>query len=220
MKSWLDLAVLVLTIAGGLSRSNGLSSETTTMKVSGGRFRAGSFRDGQPPPAVTTWVVDGTNLQLSSRLVPNDRTQILEALAQIASPDTLSTNDDSKGNRTVRTCNVVVVFDGNEDETFQKCSQGPNFEFVITDGKGRQKDRADNYIVDDCLPWLQSLGGRIHLVSADKELQKRVQASGYMNGGSCIHPPKFWKEILPNLQEQQRQKVGQVPNSSFRRQST
>lgn len=160
------------------------------------RRHTGSFLN-RAPPRITTWLIDGTNLQCS-RTVPNDRDQILQALFAIATPPDPA-NTGASNSKQDRIDNVVVVFDGNEDESFQLYSKGPNFEWVITDGKGRIKDRADNYIVDKALPSILGLGGRIHLVSADNALGKRVQASGKMKGGSVIHPPKFWREFLPTL---------------------
>ena len=142
-------------------------------------------------PECVTWLVDGNNLQCS-RFVPRDRGAIIEELKKVASPDDYA---DEKA-----ISNVVLVFDGNEDEPFQKTVESKWFQYVVADGKGKKKDRADDYMVDHAMPELQALGGRVHLVSADKELGKRIQATGIMNGGSLVHPPKFWKQYLPNLQ--------------------
>jgi hypothetical protein len=142
------------------------------------------------PPSLVTWVIDGTNLQCS-RPVPNQRPTILEELEKMASP----------ANREPPISNVFVVFDGEEDEAFQQVRlESKWFQYVVTDGKGRQKNRADDYIVHEAIPALMPLGGRIHLVTADKELGKRVVAMGAMKGGSLVHPPKFWIQYLPNLQ--------------------
>ena len=72
------------------------------------------------------------------------------------------------------------------------------------------------------MPELQCLQGRIHVVTADKELCKRIvkecnnsnndsddennkKKKIKLNGGNFIHPPKFWKQYLPNLRQQQQQ---------------
>lgn len=142
------------------------------------------------PPDCVTWLVDGNNLQCS-RFVPSERETIVEELKKVASQDYADEKAIS---------NVVLVFDGDEDESFQKTVESKWFQYIITDGKGKKKDRADDYMVEHAMPELQALGGRVHLVSADKELGKRIQATGMMNGGSMVHPPKFWKQYLPNLQ--------------------
>jgi hypothetical protein len=84
---------------------------------------------------------------------------------------------------------------------------------VVTDGEGKRKDRADDYIIEHALPELQARFNDhqspeqrhvVHLVSADKELRKRALATRKMNGGSVVYPPKFWKQYLPNLQQKDR----------------
>lgn len=162
----------------------GLAATTSTETTWTGRLNT-------TPPSLVTWLVDGNNLACS-RSVPNDRETIIEELGKMASPDDANPS---------RISNVVLVFDGHEGEQLDKKIKSQWFQYVITDGMGREKDRADNYIVEHAVPSLKPLGGRVHLVSADKELGKRVQSSGIMKGGSLIHPPKFWKEYLPNLQQ-------------------
>uniref|UniRef100_A0A7S4EQ88 NYN domain-containing protein n=1 Tax=Pseudo-nitzschia australis TaxID=44445 RepID=A0A7S4EQ88_9STRA len=116
------------------------------------------------------------------------------------------------------TTNVFVVFDGNEDEHSERIIATETdlwFRCAVTDGRHRRKDRADDYIVDCAIPHLHKLieerfrnkqgTTKVHLVSADKELQKRVLATRVMNGGSIVHPPKFWKDYLPVLRKQQQE---------------
>ena len=163
--------------------------------------------------------------------------------------------------------NVVLIFDGNEDENFtdddnSSTSEGKAkilfeqkwFQCIITDGTNKVKDRADDYIVDYVIPSLlkleqqkeekivpttsksatiptttisknntdtsriieltettnvNTINTKVHLVTADQELQKRVRATRIMKSGSCIHPPKFWKEYLPILQQQQQEQQQQ-----------
>ncbi|CAB9521317.1 expressed unknown protein [Seminavis robusta] len=159
-------------------------------------------------PSLVTWLIDGTNLACS-RHVPGDREALVERLQEIASPIGTSAADDDG---TTIVTNVVLVFDGDEDEVFSKSTFGW-FQQIVTDGKGKVKDRADDHIVQHVLPELQQLNGRVHLVSADKELGKRVQASGVMKGGSMVHPPKFWKEYLPNLQQRRQVQAQQRKKS-------
>lgn len=151
------------------------------------------------PPSLVTWLVDGNNLQCS-RFVPNERQAIIEELQKIASPNDVNINADDDDQKPIS--NVFLVFDGDEEESFLhiKSQQTKWFQYVITDGEGKQKDRADDFIVNHAIPELQILGGRVHLVSADKELGKRVTATGVMKGGSLVHPPKFWQKYLGNLQ--------------------
>jgi hypothetical protein len=144
------------------------------------------------PPALVTWLIDGNNLQCS-RSVPNERQTILDELQMIASPD------DAKSNDLGRIRNIFVVFDGDDNEIFQHNVESKWFQYVVTDGNGRKEGRADDYIVEHAIPSLKPLHGRIHLVTADKELSKRVRNTGAMKGGSLVHPPKFWTQYLPNL---------------------
>lgn len=166
------------------------------------------------PPIMTTWLIDGNNLKCF-RGVPDDRSQIIAELGKISSPKTQSTS--------TRITHVVLVFDGNHNETFTK-TVSPDcwFTVCVTEGFGRVKDRADDYIVNVALPeshaqTLELLAaidttggsshskGRVHLVSADKKLGKR--AARLMGGGSIVHPQKFWQYYLTNLQ-QAREKDG------------
>jgi hypothetical protein len=178
-----------------------------------------------PSPTMVTWLVDGNNLSCS-RKVPNERETILKELLEIASLRDVGswdacrreTDEDPRndGSETPLVSSVVVVFDGNEDETSDATFVEDDrwFEWTVTDGSNRSKDRADDWIVDKAIPSLQKVidervskgmgTGRVHLVSADRELQKRVGATRIMNGGSFVHPPKFWKDYLPVLQDQQR----------------
>lgn len=177
-----------------------------------------------PSPTMITWLVDGNNLSCS-RKVPNEREIILQELRKIASPyDGINCVDDVVSN-------VVVVFDGNEDECFPgdeelhghhpaqiTVERNLWFRWAVTDGTNRKKDRADDYIINCVIPdYLQTLCDannktqhaslhRVHLVSADKQLQKRVLKTRIMNGGSFVHPPQFWKDYLPVLQQKQIQK--------------
>ena len=165
---------------------------------------------------MVTWLVDGNNLSCS-RDVPNEREAILRELSKIASPR--ATDDDDCSNSKLHNpiiSNIIVVFDGNEGETSDSTvvETDKYLEWTVTDGRDRLKDRADDWIVDRCIPHLrrciderfsQGKGTtRVHLVSADKGLQKRVGATRIFHGGSFVHPPKFWKDYLPVLQEQQR----------------
>ena len=176
---------------------------------------------------MVTWLVDGNNLSCS-RGVPNERETILRELAKVASPrsslsgggDDRHANDqcskspsDSKPPKSISY--VVIVFDGNEDEASDRTvvDEDKWLEWTVTDGRKRLKDRADDWIVDKTIPNLHRLvnerlsGGmgstRVNLVSADRALQKRVRATRIMNGGSFVHPPKFWKDYIPVLQKQQ-----------------
>ncbi|CAJ1954757.1 unnamed protein product [Cylindrotheca closterium] len=175
-----------------------------------------------------------------------ERNEVIQEIQQIASPSSSSSSsssaifslrhdDDDDGNdanppdivltkkqrklqqRQNSIANVVLVFDGNENEEFQELiTNHPWFQVIITDGKGKRKDRADDYIVHHALPQLnerffekqqeKSSGSHVvHLVSADKELRKRAIATRMTNGGSVVYPPKFWKQYLPNLIKQQQQ---------------
>lgn len=181
-------------------------------------YLAASTISTPPTSLVVTWLIDGNNVKCS-RGVPDDRNAMIEELQKIASPKLsqtmeISTTDRSKStnNPPEMIANVILVFDGDHNETLEiSVSQDLWFQVVITDGFGGQKDRADNYIIDKALLELQlppSLGGvstssKVHLVSADKELGKRAAATRRMGGGSIVHPPKFWKQYLPNLQERQ-----------------
>uniref|UniRef100_A0A7S2MIT5 NYN domain-containing protein n=1 Tax=Helicotheca tamesis TaxID=374047 RepID=A0A7S2MIT5_9STRA len=149
-------------------------------------------------PSVVTWLVDGSNLRCS-RGVPHERDSIIEELQKIASPSDMKTTNC----RDVLISNVVLVFDGDHNETFHKSRLSSWFQYIVTDGKDKQKDRGDDYIIEQALPELKDLDGRVHLVTADKDLGKRARATGIMKGGSIVHPPKFWKQYLPNLQVKQ-----------------
>ena len=160
-----------------------------------------------PAPTMITWLVDGNNLSCS-RKVPNERETILRELSKIASPRSLHPGVIS---------NIVVVFDGREDEDSDVTvvEKDKWMEWTVTDGRNRLKDRADDWIVDTAIPRLHNVidqrisenkgSTKVNLVSADKELQKRVGATHILNGGSFVHPPKFWNEYLPVLQAQQQQ---------------
>ena len=181
-----------------------------------------------PSPTMVVWLIDGNNLSCA-RKVPNERETILRELTKIASPIASISGDgngigygETSRSTTTTTAkpmpisNVVVVFDGNEDETSDTTTIEKErwFEWTVTDGRGRLPGRADDWIVRHSIPKLRKTieervsgkmgSARVNLVSADKELRKRVRATGIMNGGSFIHPPKFWNEYLPVLQEQQR----------------
>jgi hypothetical protein len=160
-------------------------------------------------PRIVTWLIDGNNLKCS-RGVPNDRDTIIQELRRIASPKTTTTttttNHDDDDDPIILLSNVVLVFDGDHDETYsQHFSDDAMFQYVITDGGGDEpKDRADNYMIDMALPRdLKALEGNVHLVTADKELGKRARATRIMKGGSVVPPSKFWKQYLPNLQTKQ-----------------
>ena len=165
-----------------------------------------------PSPTMVTWLVDGNNLSCS-RKVPNERAAILRELSKIASPRV----GGSSAPRPTVISNVVVVFDGNEDEESDVTvvEESKWLEWTVTDGKDRLKDRADDWIVDTAIPRLREVieqriaenkgSTKVNLVSADKELQKRVIATSILNGGCFVHPPKFWNEYLPVLQEQQQE---------------
>ena len=180
-------------------------------------------------PTMIIWLIDGNNLSCS-RGVPNERETILRELAKVASPRSSisigrDNNDHETKNRSEHLkhpmpskpiSNVVVVFDGNEDEASNRTIVDKDncLEWTITDGRNRVKDRADDWIVDKTVPTLRRLiderivdgkgSTRVNLVSADRELQKRVKAACILNGGSFVHPPKFWRDYIPVLQEQQQ----------------
>jgi hypothetical protein len=173
-------------------------------------------------PTIVTWLIDGTNLQCCSGSGSRGRKNREEVINEVEQIPSLSSaellpnhnNDsDSKCSKTPIT-NVVLVFDGNDNEAFQKRIWSPWFQVVVTDGEGKRKDRADDYIIEHALPELQARFNDddqtpeqrhvVHLVSADKELRKRAVATRKMNGGSAVYPPKFWKNYLPNLQQKDR----------------
>ena len=164
-----------------------------------------------PSPTMVTWLIDGNNLSCS-RKVPNEREFILRELSKMASPresGSLRLDPDVISN-------VVVVFDGNEDEEsdITVTEETKWLEWTVTDGRNRLKDRADDWIVNNAIPRLHEMieqrsnenkgSTKVNLVSADKELQKRVRATRILCGGSFIHPPRFWNDYLPILQEQQK----------------
>jgi GTPase involved in cell partitioning and DNA repair len=168
-------------------------------------------------PKIVTWLIDGNNLKCF-RGVPDDRDSLIQELQRIASTKTdeqrdsiiIGSNnnneDEDEGEAAdvvPSISNVVLVFDGDQDETFSKhVSKCSWFQHVITDGRDKHKDRADNYMIDEALPKdLKSLQGKVHLVTADKELGKRARATRIMKGGSVVPPSKFWKQYLPNLQK-------------------
>eukprot|EP00534_Pseudo-nitzschia_fraudulenta_P008104 CAMPEP_0201147450 /NCGR_PEP_ID=MMETSP0851-20130426/8998_1 /ASSEMBLY_ACC=CAM_ASM_000631 /TAXON_ID=183588 /ORGANISM="Pseudo-nitzschia fraudulenta, Strain WWA7" /LENGTH=213 /DNA_ID=CAMNT_0047423287 /DNA_START=392 /DNA_END=1033 /DNA_ORIENTATION=+ len=199
---------------------------------------------------MVAWLVDGNNLSCS-KTVPADRETILRELAKIASPrgGCVSTtgmdcvwDDRDSGSKPVPATTpittsstpvvvVVVVFDGNEDELSERTEESSDrwLRWTVTEGIGRKKDRADDWIVEKAVPYLVDLvadqprlqqqqgcsdgegrrqrrtTARVNLVSADKDLQKRVKATEILRGGSVVHPPKFWKDYLPVLQEKQRE---------------
>lgn len=205
-------------------------------------FTSSGILDTIQKPSIVTWLIDGTNLQCcsscgggsgnSGNMGRLEREQVVQEIRQIASPSTINVSDlplslvESKGGLTKKQrrkqtpiANVVLVFDGGEDEEFQESIIHQWFQVIVTDGKGKRKDRADDYIIDHALPQLKdrfprdarkSLFHMVHLVSADKELRKRAAATRMMNRGSMVHPPKFWKQYLPNLQQQQQQQLTQT----------
>jgi hypothetical protein len=173
-------------------------------------------------PTIVTWLIDGTNLQCCSASAGGsrgrkDRQEVINEVEQIPSLSSAELlpnhNSDCKCNK-IPITNVVLVFDGNDNEAFQKRIWSPWFQVVVTDGEGKRKDRADDYIIEHALPELQARFNDddqtpeqrhvVHLVSADKELRKRALATRKMNGGSVVYPPKFWKQYLPNLQQKDR----------------
>jgi len=201
-------------VAGGLVTTNNKQDGTW-------RGNLGSL----PSPTMVTWLVDGNNLSCS-RKVPNEREIILRELIKIASPRAESTSSSSSTSTNSVApkqpdviSNIVVVFDGNEDEESDVTIVENDvwMEWTVTDGRNRLKDRADNWIVDTAIPRLRTVIDhrisenqgftKVNLVSADKELQKRVSATRILNGGSFIHPPKFWNEYLPVLQAQQQKRT-------------
>jgi hypothetical protein len=234
-------AAALAVVAGGLAIPN-----NNNKKNNGGtrswRGNLGSI----PPPTMVTWLVDGNNLSCS-REVPNERETILRELSKIASPrastitgsptgsgsdcdcDTASRDnqsdsdiqDDEPSKLHHPISNIVVVFDGNEDETSDTTVVETDkwLEWTVTDGRDRLKDRADDWIVDRAIPHLRQFiderlsqgkgTTRVNLISADKDLRKRVGSTRILHGGSFVHPPKFWKDYLPVLQEQQRKQQQQ-----------
>lgn len=168
-----------------------------------------------PSPTMVAWLVDGNNLSCS-RGVPNERETILRELATVASPRSSILGGGPKDPMPSKPISyVVIVFDGNEDEASDRTivDEDKWLQWTVTDGRNRMKDRADDWIIENAIPSLHRLadkrssGGmgktRVNLVSADRELQKRVRATRILNGGSFVHPPKFWKDYLPVLQKQQ-----------------
>ena len=174
--------------------------------------------DTKQKPSIVTWLIDGTNLQCCSSRGRKDRQHVIREIEKIASSSKIVEEDTAanSGIEAFPISNVVLVFDGDHDETFEKIVQNRWFQVVITDGKGKRKDRADDYIVNHALPELQARFGIerashspkfvVHLISADRTLRKRAAATRLMYGGSTVDPPKFWKDYLPNLQ-QRRLKV-------------
>lgn len=171
-------------------------------------------------PTIVSWLIDGSNLQCCSGRGSNrstygrkDREDVIQEMKQMSScSSTKMSHGNKKKSKKTPIANVILVFDGNEDEVFQKLVWSPWFQVVITDGEGKRKDRADDYIIEYALPELHDrFSGEqehrhvVHLVSADKELRKRAVATRKMNGGSVVYPPKFWKQYLPNLQQKYRQ---------------
>ena len=178
--------------------------------------------DTKQKPAVVTWLIDGTNLQCCSSRGRKDRQHVISEIEKIASSSHRMKGDDADKSDVVAcpVCNVVLVFDGNHDESFEKIVRNRWFQIVITDGKDKRKDRADDYIVNHALPELQDRFGIervplsskfvVHLVSADRTLRKRASATRLMYGGSTVDPPKFWKDYLPNLQQQKLKTEGRI----------
>ena len=226
---WLDVttwAAWMAVMVGGLAVPS-----TDTSSNGSWRGNLGSI----PSPTMVTWLVDGTNL-MCSRNVPNDRETILRELSKMASPRCDGSNSGAldggqrdKGNSHTTTkkkempliSNVVVVFDGTQDEDSDKTVVDTDrwLEWTVTDGRNRVKDRADDWIVEHAIPRLQTIIDRrlddeegstkVNLVSADMDLQKRVRSTRILNGGSLVHPPRFWKDYLPILQEQQQERQQQ-----------
>lgn len=146
----------------------------------------------------TTWLIDGDNLRCS-RGVPSYRTDLIRELKIVASPK--SRTHEKQGDKI---SNVVLVFDGKHNETFHSTTCPDTwFECIITDGRKKEKDRADTFIVNHVMPKIKEEFeyGDIHVVTADRELQKRARATGCMKRGSTVCPQKFWKQYLPVLQE-------------------
>jgi hypothetical protein len=136
-------------------------------------------RDDQLPPT-TTWVIDGNNLK-GQRGVPSERQAIADRLKMIT----------RHNNQT----NVVLVFDGRRGEEgafhCDECHHGSQFHFVVTE----LPQSADDYIVDA----VSTQQGRVHVVTADKELGLRARQTRNLRGGAIVNPLKFWKNYIPNL---------------------
>ena len=158
-------------------------------------------------PPIVTWIIDGNNLK-GFRGVPSDRQAIIDELQTVASPpDRMLSSTVTLTGKQQPISNVVLVFDSNntQNESFQKASFGPWFEYVIATPMKNYttNDRADDYIIHQAMPQLshEYQNGKIHLVTADKDLGKRAVASGWMKGGSIVNPSKFWKKYLPSLKQ-------------------
>lgn len=172
--------------------------------------------DMKAKPRLVTWLIDGNNLQCCSGGRKKERQEIIQEIGQIASSPNTTMNDGSMGQISNESTisNVVLVFDGNEDESLARHVENPWFQIIVTDGKMKQKDRADDFIVHVALPEISERFGAgdalghsvshvVHLVSADRKLAKRVRGTRLTNGGSIVQPAKFWKQYLPNLQQRQ-----------------
>jgi len=210
---WLSLLHFALMVANpSVSIALALSSPSTTITSA-----ATTTCTPITATRMVTWLIDGNNLKCC-RGVPNDRMDIAKELESIASPrtlnwptsqpeeeTTLAAKQEAKKAEIVLT-NVVLVFDGDLDESFSKSNLPSKwFQVVITDGHNGEKDRADNYIINEALLELQQLGSRVYLITADKDLGKRAANSGKMGKGGIVYPPKFWKQYLPNLRQKQQQ---------------
>jgi predicted RNA-binding protein with PIN domain len=139
-------------------------------------------------PSSTTWLIDGNNLKAQSK-VPSERQILALKLKPLTEPST----------RNYAT-NVALVFDGRRGEA------SSSFETNLSDDGGGifltvitpDFQTADDYIVK-ALEQEEFGIGRVHVVTADRELQHRVVATKQMNGGAVIHPVKFWRDHLPSL---------------------
>ena len=151
---------------------------------------------GDERPSSTTWLIDGNNLKAQSK-VPSERQMLVSKLKPLTEPST----------RNYAT-NVALVFDGRRGES-------SSFETNISDDGGGifltvitpDFQTADDYIVK-ALEQDEFGPGRVHVVTADRELQHRVVATKQMNGGAVIHPVKFWRDYLPSLTARDGKKRG------------
>jgi predicted RNA-binding protein with PIN domain len=143
---------------------------------------------GNERPNSTTWLIDGNNLKAQSK-VPSERQILALKLKPLTEPSL----------RNYAT-NVALVFDGRRGEAssletnISNGGGGGIFLTVVTP----DFQTADDYIVK-ALEQDEFGPGRVHVVTADRELQQRVVATKQMNGGAVIHPVKFWRDHLPSL---------------------
>jgi predicted RNA-binding protein with PIN domain len=140
---------------------------------------------GNERPSSITWLIDGNNLKAQSK-VPSEREILALKLKPLTEPSTRN-----------YVTNVALVFDGRRGEassfeTNISDDGGGTFQTVVTP----DFQTADDYIVK-ALEQDEFGPGRVHVVTADRELQHRVAATKKMNGGAVIHPVKFWRNYLP-----------------------